>query len=223
MLLLLAFAALGAGADPPFITLEPSIALVSTFAQRDVAQSAVRRANARIEGDGRTLDLECGNYTTHGTPCFRGTRVSFYNLLDYLAGGYSLDEFLSGIPTVSLEQAVRGLAGPADLAAAVSYTEDVMDTDIRIVSNEAGEATAVIVPIALGKEIASEWETAYLLKSDTMRQRLLTALKRESGVPLEDAVAKLGLQGRLSLAPLPSRIWHGGLNTIAAGPSGSSG
>lgn len=60
-------------------------------------------------------------------------------------------------------------------------------------SNEAGEATAVIVPIALWREIASERETAYLLKSDTMRQRLLAALERESGLSLEDAVAKLGL------------------------------
>lgn len=35
------------------------------------------------------------------------------------------------------------------------------DADIQIVSNEAGEPTAVIVPIALWREIASERETAY--------------------------------------------------------------
>jgi len=69
----------------------------------------------------------------------------------------------------------------------------VPETDIHIVSNEAGEATAVIVPMALWKEISSERETAYLLKSDTMRQRLQAALQRQNGVPLEDAVAKLGL------------------------------
>ena len=67
------------------------------------------------------------------------------------------------------------------------------EIDIQIVSNEAGEATAVIVPIALWKEIASERETAYLLKSETMRQRLRAALERRTGVPLEDAVAKLRL------------------------------
>ena len=67
------------------------------------------------------------------------------------------------------------------------------DADIQVVSNEAGEPTAVIVPIALWREIASERETAYLLKSDTMRRRLLAALERGSGVPLDDAVAKLGL------------------------------
>ena len=67
------------------------------------------------------------------------------------------------------------------------------DIDIQIVSNEAGVATAVIVPIALWKEIASERETAHLLKSATMRHRLLAALERGDGVSLEDAVAKLGL------------------------------
>lgn len=69
------------------------------------------------------------------------------------------------------------------------------EADIQVVSNEAGELTAVIVPIALWKEIASERETAYLLRSETMRQRLRDALERgsSSGVLLEDAVAKLGL------------------------------
>ncbi len=71
----------------------------------------------------------------------------------------------------------------------------MLDADIQVVSNEAGELTAVIVPIALWKEIASERETAYLLKSETMRQRLRAALERGSGsgVLLDDAVAKLGL------------------------------
>jgi antitoxin YefM len=69
----------------------------------------------------------------------------------------------------------------------------VSEADIQLVSNEAGEATAVIVPIALWKEIASERETAYLLKSETMRQRLRVALERGSGVLLDDAVTKLGL------------------------------
>lgn len=67
------------------------------------------------------------------------------------------------------------------------------EADIQLVTDEAGQPTAVIVPIALWKEIASERETAYLLKSETMRQRLLAALERTSGVPLDDAVAKLGL------------------------------
>ncbi|MBL8290263.1 MAG: DUF433 domain-containing protein [Bryobacterales bacterium] len=44
-----------------------------------------------------------------GTPCFRGTRVPFKNLIDYLEGGYSLDEFLRQFPTVTREAAVQAL------------------------------------------------------------------------------------------------------------------
>jgi uncharacterized protein (DUF433 family) len=44
-----------------------------------------------------------------GTPCFRGTRVPFKNLIDYLEGGYSLGDFLRQFPTVTRELAVQGL------------------------------------------------------------------------------------------------------------------
>ncbi len=44
-----------------------------------------------------------------GTPVFRGTRVPFQALLDYLEGGQTLDEFLEDFPTVSREMAVRAL------------------------------------------------------------------------------------------------------------------
>ena len=67
----------------------------------------------------------------------------------------------------------------------------VPEADIQIVSNEAGEPTAVIIPIELWREIASERETAYLLKSDTMRQRLMAAKQRAEGISLEAAVEKL--------------------------------
>ena len=55
-----------------------------------------------------------------GTPVFRGTRVPVQHLLDYLAAGEPLDEFLAGFPTVTREQAVAflGLAKEAVLAAA---------------------------------------------------------------------------------------------------------
>jgi uncharacterized protein (DUF433 family) len=45
----------------------------------------------------------------HGTPCFRGTRVPFKNLIDYLEGGHSLGEFLDQFPTVTREMAVQAL------------------------------------------------------------------------------------------------------------------
>jgi len=36
-----------------------------------------------------------------GTPVFRGTRIPFQALLDYLEGGETLDEFIYDFPTVS--------------------------------------------------------------------------------------------------------------------------
>jgi hypothetical protein len=69
----------------------------------------------------------------------------------------------------------------------------VPDTDIQIVSNEAGEPTAVIVPIELWREIASERETAYLLKSEAMKKRLLAATQRRDGLSIEAVVEKLGI------------------------------
>ena len=44
-----------------------------------------------------------------GQPVFRGTRVPFQALLDYLEGGDTLDEFLEQYPGVSREQAVAAL------------------------------------------------------------------------------------------------------------------
>ena len=44
-----------------------------------------------------------------GTPIFRGTRVPFQSLLDYLEGGQTLDEFLDDFPTVTRELAVQAL------------------------------------------------------------------------------------------------------------------
>ena len=44
-----------------------------------------------------------------GTPVFRGTRVPFQALLDYLEGGQTLDEFLDDFPTVTKDAAVAAL------------------------------------------------------------------------------------------------------------------
>ncbi len=44
-----------------------------------------------------------------GIPVFRGTRVPFQALLDYLEGGQPLSEFLEDFPTVSHEAAVAVL------------------------------------------------------------------------------------------------------------------
>jgi uncharacterized protein (DUF433 family) len=42
-----------------------------------------------------------------GEPVFMGTRVPVKSIVDWLVGGYSLEEFLDNFPSVSREQAVR--------------------------------------------------------------------------------------------------------------------
>lgn len=44
-----------------------------------------------------------------GTPVFVGTRVPVRTLIEYLEGGYKLDEYLTSFPTVRREQAVAFL------------------------------------------------------------------------------------------------------------------
>jgi len=44
-----------------------------------------------------------------GEPVFRGTRVPFQTLVDYLEGGETLDEFLEQYPGVSRENAIAAL------------------------------------------------------------------------------------------------------------------
>ena len=44
-----------------------------------------------------------------GEPVFRGTRVPFQTLLDYLEGGDTLDEFLEQYPGITREQAIAAL------------------------------------------------------------------------------------------------------------------
>jgi PHD/YefM family antitoxin component YafN of YafNO toxin-antitoxin module len=51
----------------------------------------------------------------------------------------------------------------------------------------------VIVPIELWREILSEKETAYLLKSEKMKKRLLEAKERREGIPFDKARAELGI------------------------------
>jgi uncharacterized protein (DUF433 family) len=54
-----------------------------------------------------------------GTPCFRGTRVPFQNLLDFLETGETIDEFLDDFPSVSREDAIKALDTFPDIAARV--------------------------------------------------------------------------------------------------------
>lgn len=42
-----------------------------------------------------------------GAPVFAGTRVPVQTIIDYLAGGHPLEEFLDDFPTVRREQALE--------------------------------------------------------------------------------------------------------------------
>jgi uncharacterized protein (DUF433 family) len=44
-----------------------------------------------------------------GEPVFVGTRVPARNLLDWIEGGHTLDEFLDNFPSVTREQAITFL------------------------------------------------------------------------------------------------------------------
>lgn len=53
-----------------------------------------------------------------GIAMFRGTRVPFKNLLDYLEGGHTLDEFLEEFPSVTREVAIAALEHAKELVIA---------------------------------------------------------------------------------------------------------
>ena len=49
-----------------------------------------------------------------GTPVFCGTRVPVQTLLDYLEAGDSIDEFLTGFPSVTRQQVIDFLEAAKD-------------------------------------------------------------------------------------------------------------
>lgn len=53
-----------------------------------------------------------------GMPVFRGTRVPFKNLLDYLESGHTLDEFLEQFPSVTRGAAIAALEHAKELVIA---------------------------------------------------------------------------------------------------------
>jgi uncharacterized protein (DUF433 family) len=65
--------------------------------------------------DARSLALPDGSVVhsdpeVHsGTPVFVGTRVPVQTFVEYLEGGYDLDEFLDHFPSVRREQAIAFL------------------------------------------------------------------------------------------------------------------
>ena len=54
-----------------------------------------------------TSVISCSPNVMSGAAVFVGTRVPVQSLLDYLAGGHTLDEFLDDFPTVTRDQAIE--------------------------------------------------------------------------------------------------------------------
>lgn len=66
-------------------------------------------------------------------------------------------------------------------------------SSVQYISDEQNNITGVVVPIDLWHELQSEKETAYLLNSEAMKERLLQAKQRDEGITLEQACEKLGV------------------------------
>jgi PHD/YefM family antitoxin component YafN of YafNO toxin-antitoxin module len=64
---------------------------------------------------------------------------------------------------------------------------------IQYISDDQNNVIGVIVPIDLWQELQSEKETAYLLKSETMKKRLLEARNRKENIPFDDACKEFGI------------------------------
>ncbi|MCP4720212.1 MAG: prevent-host-death protein [Desulfobacteraceae bacterium] len=64
---------------------------------------------------------------------------------------------------------------------------------IQYISDDQDNVTGVIVPIDLWKEIKSEKETAYLLKSAAMKKRLINAKNQTKGIPFDKVCEDLGV------------------------------
>ncbi len=75
----------------------------------------------------------------------------------------------------------------------IDKKESPMDTAIQYVANAEGQTVAVIVPIVIWKDMLAERETAYLLSSETMKQRLLEAKQRPDSISFSEACEKLGI------------------------------
>ena len=64
---------------------------------------------------------------------------------------------------------------------------------LQYVSDSDGHPVGVIVPIELWHEIVSERETAYLLNSVPMRERLLKAKGSSTALSVKEVRSRLGI------------------------------
>jgi len=70
---------------------------------------AAQRVCGKIDSMAQSTTIVRDSAILSGEPVFRGTRVPFKSLTDYLEHGRSLNEFLEDFPGVSREAAVAAL------------------------------------------------------------------------------------------------------------------
>jgi len=68
-----------------------------------------------------------------------------------------------------------------------------MTNALQYICDSEGQKISVVVPITFWQELMAERETAYLLSSPAMKERLLNARKRQDGISLEAVCEKLGI------------------------------
>jgi PHD/YefM family antitoxin component YafN of YafNO toxin-antitoxin module len=68
-----------------------------------------------------------------------------------------------------------------------------MTNTLQYICDSEGQTVSVVIPVAFWQEIMAERETAYLLSSPAMKERLLKARKRQDGTSLESACEELGI------------------------------
>ena len=74
---------------------------------------AVVLALSEIQGVSQSV-IKIDPEIMSGAPCFAGTRVPIQNLIDYLEGGDSIEDFLEGFPSVSRGQVIAFLEEAKD-------------------------------------------------------------------------------------------------------------
>src|SRR2546430_13266510 len=70
-----------------------------------------------------------------GAPCFAGTRVPIQNLIDYLEGGDSIEDFLEGFPSVSREQVIAFLEEAKECLLAAATRSEEHTSELQSQSN----------------------------------------------------------------------------------------
>ena len=92
--------------DFPSVSMEQAVDVLWNEARGGM--SAVVHSDRRIMG---------------GTPVFRGTRLPVKSLFDYLAAGYSLDDFLYNFPTASKERMIEALEAARKAMVSQAYED----------------------------------------------------------------------------------------------------